>query len=169
MIDSSRPSCNDQAMEHRELIELAIALSQKGVDAADGGPFGAVVAREGEVISEGWNHVLSGHDPTAHAEIVAIRAAARTLGSFSLAGCVLYSSCEPCPMCLGATYWARIDHIYYANTRADAAAIGFDDQLIYDELSLPTADRSLPATHLQVASAELPMRAWSADAKKISY
>lgn len=156
-------------MEHRELMEQAIALSQEGMRLGDGGPFGAVVARRGEVIAEGWNRVLSSHDPTAHAEVVAIRAAAKSLGSFSLDGCVLYSSCEPCPMCLAATYWARIEHVYFANTRADAAAIGFDDQFFYDELSRPVSDRSLPMTHMEVAGAALPMQAWREDTKKITY
>lgn len=156
-------------MEHRELIESTIALSKKGVQLADGGPFGALVARAGEVIAEGWNRVLSSHDPTAHAEIVAIRAATKALGSFSLSGCVLYSSCEPCPMCLAATYWARIDHVYYANTRADAAAIGFDDQFFYDELMRPASDRSLPTTRLEVAGAVLPMSEWQQDPNKTCY
>ena len=128
-----------------------------------------MVARRGEVIAEGWHCVLSSHDPTAHAEIVAIRAAATALDSFSLKGCVLYSSCEPCPMCLAATYWARIDHIYYANTRADAAAIGFDDQFFYDEVSRLPAERTLPTTRLDVEGASLPMRAWRDDPGKTSY
>lgn len=168
-IDSHRSTCNAQAMEHRELIESTIALSKKGVQLADGGPFGALVARAGEVIAEGWNRVLSSHDPTAHAEIVVIRAATKALGSFSLSGCVLYSSCEPCPMCLAATYWARIDHVYYANTRADAAAIGFDDQFFYDELMRPASDRSLPTTRLEVAGAVLPMSEWRQDPNKTCY
>ena len=156
-------------MEHRALIQRAVALSKEGIDRGDGGPFGAVVARQGEVIAEGWNCVLVNCDPTAHAEIVALRAAAKSLASFSLAGCVLYSSCEPCPMCLAAAYWARIEHVYFANTRADAAAIGFDDQFFYGQLSQPASERSLPTTRLDVVGAALPMRAWHEDSDKISY
>ncbi len=156
-------------MEHRELIARTIALSEEGIRRADGGPFGALVARGGEVVAEGWNCVPSSHDPTAHAEIVALRAAAKSLASFSLQGCVLYSSCEPCPMCLAASYWARIEHIYYANTRADAAAIGFDDQFFYDELLRPIGERSLPLTRLEVARAAAPMREWEEGSQKIPY
>lgn len=147
----------------------AVALSEEGIGRADGGPFGALVARGGVVVAEGWNRVPASHDPTAHAEIVAIRAAAESLGSFSLAGCVLYSSCEPCPMCLAASYWARIDHIYYANTRSDAAAIGFDDQFFYDELARPISQRRLPLTRLEVDRAALPMHNWNEDPEKIRY
>jgi len=151
------------------LIARAIALSEEGVGRAEGGPFGAVIARDGEVVAEGWNRVLASRDPTAHAEIVAIRAAARSLDSFSLAGCVLYTSCEPCPMCLAASYWARIDHVYFANSRSDAAAIGFDDQFFYDELARPTSQRSLPLTRLEVDGAGAIMRQWSDDSEKLRY
>lgn len=168
-IDSRGSTCNAHAMEHRALIERAVALSKAGMDRGDGGPFGAVVARQGEVIAESWNRVLSNCDPTAHAEIEALRAAAKYLDSFSLQGCVLYSSCEPCPMCLAAACWARIEHVYFANTRADAAAIGFDDQFFYDELSKPARERSLPTTRLDVPDAGLAMRAWHEDASKICY
>jgi guanine deaminase len=156
-------------MEHRELIARAIALSEEGMSRAEGGPFGALVARDGEVLAEGWNRVPASNDPTAHAEIVAIRAAAKSLGTFSLAGCVLYSSCEPCPMCLAASYWARVDHVYYANTRSDAAEIGFDDQFFYDELSLPGSERSLPLTRVMVDGAATPMRNWSDDPGNVRY
>ncbi len=162
-------SCKASAMEHRDLIARAIALSEAGISRADGGPFGALVARSGEVVAEGWNCVPSSHDPTAHAEIVAIRAAAQALGSFSLEGCVLYCSCEPCPMCLAASYWARIDHVYYANTRSDAAAIGFDDQFFYDELARPIPERSLPLTRLAVDRSRVPMREWNDDPEKVRY
>ena len=156
-------------MEHRELIARAIALSEEAVGRAEGGPFGALVARDGEVVAEGWNRVLASRDPTAHAEIVAIRGAARSLDSFSLAGCVLYTSCEPCPMCLAACYWARIDRVYYANSRSDAAAIGFDDQLFYDELTRPISQRSLPLTRLEVDRAAVAMQQWSDDHEKVRY
>jgi guanine deaminase len=156
-------------MEHRDLIARAIALSAEGIGRVDGGPFGALVARGGEVVAEGWNRVPSSHDPTAHAEIVAIRAAAQSLGSFSLEGCVLYCSCEPCPMCLAASYWARIDHVYYANTRSDAAAIGFDDQFFYDELARPISERSLPLTRLEVDRSLVSMHEWNEDPEKVRY
>ena len=121
---------NDQLM--REAIRLSIENVANG-----GGPFGAVIARGGEIIATGVNRVTASNDPTAHAEVSAIRRAARVLGTFNLSGCEIFTSCEPCPMCLGAIYWARLDRIYYANTKADAAAAGFDDSFIYDELALP--------------------------------
>lgn len=127
-----------------EFIRRAIELSAEHMRAKDGGPFGAVVTRGGKIISTGWNKVTSSNDPTAHAEIVAIRAAAAQLGSFVLEGCVLYSSCEPCPMCLAAAYWARVERIVYAGTRQDAAAAGFDDDFLYRELPLAPAQRQLP-------------------------
>src|SRR5690348_6993442 len=126
------------------LMRRAIALSAEKMAAGCGGPFGAIIARGGEVIASGWNQVTSANDPTAHAEIVAIREACRTLDSFSLTGCEIYTSCEPCPMCLGAIYWARLDRVYYANTRADAAAIGFDDARIYQEFQAGIDDRLVP-------------------------
>jgi tRNA(Arg) A34 adenosine deaminase TadA len=123
-------------------------MAAEHMRAGDGGPFGAVIARGGEVIANGWNKVTSTNDPTAHAEVTAIRAAAAQLGTFSLQGCVLYSSCEPCPMCLGAAYWARVDRIVFAGTRADAALAGFDDEELYRELALPLASRRVPMEQL---------------------
>jgi guanine deaminase len=125
-------------------LRRAIALSRERMAAGLGGPFGAVVACGSEVLAEGWNQVTSACDPTAHAEIVALRAAAARRQDFSLAGCVLYSSCEPCPMCLAAAYWARIERVVYAATRADAAAAGFDDAFLYEELAKPPGQRRLP-------------------------
>jgi tRNA(Arg) A34 adenosine deaminase TadA len=127
-----------------EFMHVAIALAAQHMRARDGGPFGAVVARGTEIVARGWNKVTSTNDPTAHAEITAIRAAAAFLGSFQLRGCVLYTSCEPCPMCLGAAYWARLERLVFAATRADAAAAGFDDTEIYGELSRPLHTRKLP-------------------------
>ena len=127
---------------------MAIALAAQHMRARDGGPFGAVVARGGEIIARGWNKVTSTNDPTAHAEMTAIRAAAAALGSFQLRGCVLYTSCEPCPMCLGAAYWARVARIVYAGTRVDAAKAGFDDEELYQELTLPNAERKVPIQQL---------------------
>ncbi|MBM3540264.1 MAG: nucleoside deaminase, partial [Alphaproteobacteria bacterium] len=118
-------------------MRRAIALSRERSATGEGGPFGAVVVRDGTIISEGWNQVVGGNDPTAHAEIVAIRRACAHRGSFSLDGCEIYTSCEPCPMCLAAILWARIGRIYYANTRVDAAAIGFDDDYFYREVAKP--------------------------------
>lgn len=127
-----------------DFLRIAIELAAQHMRAKDGGPFGAIITRGAETIAQGWNEVTSINDPTAHAEITAIRAAARTAGSFQLRGCVLYSSCEPCPMCLGAAYWARLDRIVFAGTRADASAAGFDDAEIYAELSRPPLERKLP-------------------------
>jgi guanine deaminase len=125
-------------------LQRAIDLSLQYMQANVGGPFGAVIVRGDQLVAEGWNQVTSSVDPTAHAEVVAIRHACKALGNFSLAGCVLYTSCEPCPMCLAAAYWARIDRIVFAAGRNDAAAIGFDDAFIYDQLPLPIDARSLP-------------------------
>ena len=124
-------------MKKEELMRKAIELSIENV-ANGGGPFGAVIAKDGEIIATGANRVTSQCDPTAHAEVSAIRAAASKLGTFNLSGCEIYTSCEPCPMCLGAIYWARLDKMYYANNKTDAKNIGFDDSFIYDELSLKT-------------------------------
>jgi len=120
--------------QDEQFMQRAIALAQQGIDAGAGGPFGAVIVKDDEVIGEGYNQVTSTNDPTAHAEVVAIRNACRNLNSFQLDGCVLYTSCEPCPMCLGAIYWARPARVFYAATREDAAKIGFDDQFIYEEI-----------------------------------
>ncbi len=143
------------------LLRRAIALAVRHVRLHHGGPFGAIVAREGKVIAAGWNQVTSAHDPTAHAEIVAIRKGARRLGTHELIGCTLYSSCEPCPMCLAAAYWARLDRIVFAATRADAARAGFDDERLYGELPLPIAERSLPTSHLDLESAATPFEVWA--------
>ncbi len=142
-------------------MRAAIAAAETGMRGARGGPFGAVVVRAGEIIATGCNEVTSSGDPTAHAEIVAIRSAARTLRTFTLAGCSIYASCEPCPMCLGAIYWARLDRLYFACTRADAAAVGFDDDHLYRELPLPLGERSLPTTPLLHDEAWNMMRAWT--------
>jgi guanine deaminase len=126
-----------------DLMKVAIELAAEHMRARDGGPFGAVIARGDEIIARGWNRVTSTNDPTAHAEITAIRAAGLAMGSFQLGGCVLYTSCEPCPMCLGAAYWARLDRIVFAGTRADAASAGFDDAELYQEMALPIVSRKM--------------------------
>lgn len=149
----------------RAAIELAAQHSQR----RDGGPFGAVVVREGTVLSRGWNEVTSANDPTAHAEVMAIRAACRELSDFRLAGCVLYASCEPCPMCLAAAYWARIDRLVYAATRDDAAAVGFDDSRLYVELAQSPEGRQLRFTQLLRAEAVAMMERWNTMADKVRY
>ena len=129
--------------QDKEFMRRAIALAQAGIDRNAGGPFGAIVVRDGEIIGEGSNQVTSTNDPTAHAEVVAIRNACQNLNSFQLDDCVIYTSCEPCPMCLGAIYWARPKQMFFACTREDAAEIGFDDHFIYDEIELPIEDRHI--------------------------
>jgi tRNA(Arg) A34 adenosine deaminase TadA len=132
------------AMTREEkFMQEAIRLSLVGIQQNQGGPFGCVIVKGDEIIGRGWNQVLTTNDPTAHAEIVAIRDACKNLGSFHLEGCELYTSCEPCPMCLGAIYWAQLKMIYFANTRNDADAIGFNDSFIYDELALPNENRNV--------------------------
>ncbi|WP_293058123.1 MULTISPECIES: nucleoside deaminase [unclassified Moorena] len=147
----------------------AIALSVISVRSGKGGPFGAVVVKDGEIIAKAHNQVTSTNDPTAHAEIVAIRDACKVLQTFQLTGCELYTSCEPCPMCLGAIYWARLDKVYYANTKADAAQIGFDDQFIYEELDLPISDRKLPIIQLMRDEALRAFQEWQDKTDKVEY
>ena len=155
-------------MTPTELMRRAIALSLDSVRTG-GGPFGALIARDGVILAEGSNRVTPDRDPTAHAEIVAIRAACTTLGSFGLQGCEIYTSCEPCPMCLGAIYWARLARIHYANDRTDAAAIGFDDAALYREVAVPPAARTLPMTRLLAAEARAAFEAWAAKPDKTPY
>ena len=150
-------------------MRRAIALSRRGMEGGAGGPFGAVVVKDGRVIAEGWNQVTSTNDPTAHAEVVAIRRACTALGRFDLRGAVLYTSCEPCPMCLSAAYWARLDAVVYGNARDDAAAIGFDDQFLYDEVTKPLEARSLPIRRLLAAEALEVFAAWAEKPDKVPY
>ena len=149
----------------REAIRLSIEKMRGG----NGGPFGAVVARDNTIIGRGWNQVTSANDPTAHAEVIAIREACRTLGDFRLNGCVLYASCEPCPMCLSAIYWARLDRLCFACTRDDAAKDGFDDALIYREVALSPGQRSLPSVQLLREEALVGFTEWRAKADKVLY
>jgi len=144
----------------REFLERAIELARIGLKTAGGGPFGAVVVRNGQIVAEGFNQVTGSHDPTAHAEVTAIRAACQALQSFTLAGCEIYSSCEPCPMCLSAIYWARLDRLFYAATRGDAADIGFDDAFLYAEIPLSPAERRLPSVHALHEEARAAMLPW---------
>ncbi|MCD7925613.1 MAG: nucleoside deaminase [Bacteroides sp.] len=155
-------------MKKEELMRKAIELSIENV-ANGGGPFGAVIAKDGEIIATGVNRVTSQCDPTAHAEVSAIRAAATKLGTFNLSGCEIYTSCEPCPMCLGAIYWTRLDKMYYANNKTDAKNIGFDDSFIYDELSLQPSARKLPAEILLPEEAIKAFQQWMEKADKVEY
>lgn len=155
-------------MNKEELMRRAIALSEKSVQTG-GGPFGAVIAKDGEVIAEASNTVTIEHDPTAHAEVNAIRKATQKMGTFNLAGCDIYTSCEPCPMCLGAIYWAHLDHIYYANNRKDAARIGFDDDFIYQEIALKPADRKKKMHILLPDEARKAFDMWQQSDSKTAY
>ena len=152
-----------------KFLREAIRLSREKMEVGEGGPFGAVVVRNGEIVGRGWNRVTSANDPTAHAEVEAIRRACAALGTFSLAGCELYASCEPCPMCLAAIYWARLDALYFAGARADAADAGFDDELLYEEVSKPWKTRALPAEQHLRAAARAVFNAWKEKADKVPY
>lgn len=156
-------------MQDREFMKQAIELSRQGMDGNIGGPFGAVIVKDDQVIATGNNAVTSTNDPTAHAEVTAIRTACQKLSTYDLSDCTLYTSCEPCPMCLGAIYWARIKTVYYANTREDAADIGFDDSYIYDELSKPMSERTITFTRLGQDEARQVFHAWSTKSDKTPY
>ena len=149
-------------------MRRAIALSEESVKNG-GGPFGAVIARKGEIIAEAANRVTLDHDPTAHAEVSAIRLASSKLGTFNLSGCDIYTSCEPCPMCLGAIYWARLDNVYYANNREDAANIGFDDDFIYHEMALKPSERSKSMELLLPNEAINAFKMWEEKVEKTEY
>lgn len=155
-------------MTAKELMLEAIRLSENNVRNG-GGPFGAVIAKDGEIVATGVNRVTADCDPTAHAEVNAIRAACARLGTFDLSGCELYSSCEPCPMCLGAIYWAHLDKLYYGNDKKDAAGIGFDDAFIYRELDLKPEDRALKSERLLPEKAIGAFRQWAGKADKVEY
>ena len=155
-------------MTKQELMQRAIDLAVENVRNG-GGPFGAVIARGGEIVAEGVNRVTSQHDPTAHAEVQAIRKTCSELNTFDLTGLDIYASCEPCPMCLGAIYWAHLDHLYFAGTKDDAARIGFDDAFIYKELPLPIQERKLPTEAMMNAEAQAPFVAWQEKDDKVEY
>ena len=147
----------------------AIQLSLDNVLSGQGGPFGAVVVKDGSIVAEGVNRVTATNDPTAHAEVVAIRSACAKLGTFVLKGCEIYTSCEPCPMCLGAIYWAHISRIYFGNVAAEASKIGFDDSFIYDEFAQPLSQRSIPIVQMMHEQAVSAFRAWQERPNKIPY
>ncbi len=157
------------SLPNPEFLRRAIALATDNVASGKGGPFGAVVVRDGKIVGEGANSVTATSDPTAHGEVNAIRAACRALGTFTLAGCELYTSCEPCPMCLAASYWARLDAIYYGCSAADAARAGFDDAYLYGEMTKPIPDRTLPSIQLLADEAWASFAAWLASPSKIEY
>lgn len=147
----------------------AIALAVENARSGHGGPFGALVVKDGRVVGEGVNCVTSSNDPTAHAEVVAIRAACESLGTFQLDGCDLYTTCEPCPMCLGAIYWARPGRVYFASTAADAAAAGFDDAFIYEQIAMPLAERKIPFLGMMREESLECFRVWGEKADRVKY
>lgn len=153
----------------KEFMREAGELSRANIKEKNGGPFAAVIVKDGKIIARGTNKVTSSNDPTAHAEVIAIREACTVLDSYQLTGCDLYTSCEPCPMCLGAIYWARPDHVYFANTRDDAAHIGFDDLFIYEEIRKNNADRKIPMIRVEDEAAAAAFRDWIAMKDKIRY
>ncbi len=156
-------------MTHKDFMREAIRLAKEGMHNGIGGPFGAVVVKNGKIIGKGNNRVASSNDPTAHAEVVAIRDACKNLNHFQLDGCVLYTSCEPCPMCLGAIYWARPEKIFFACTKADAAAINFDDDFIYKEMDAPLPERKIPAIELLREEGLKAFKDWMEKEDKIVY
>lgn len=166
--EAQEPEKESTIMTPQELMQLAIRLSEENVEQG-GGPFGAVIARNGEVIATGTNRVTADCDPTAHAEVSAIRAAARKLGNFDLSGCEIYTSCEPCPMCLGAIYWAHLDRMYYGNDKHDAARIGFDDAFIYEELDRDPSQRRLRMQELLPEEAYRAFEMWEKKSDKVEY
>jgi guanine deaminase len=157
------------AMEHEKWMQEAVNLSVEGVKRGEGGPFGAIVVKDGQIVGRGNNRVTTTNDPTAHAEVVAIRDACKNLETFQLNGCVVYTSCEPCPMCLGAIYWARPDRVFFGCTKADAAASGFDDQFIYDEIEKEFGERKIQFEQVGQSLAIKAFEIWDAKSDRIDY
>ena len=155
--------------KHKEFMREAIALSKYNVENGLGGPFGAVIVKDGVIIAKSANTVTTTNDPTAHAEVATIRLACQALNTFTLEGCIIYTSCEPCPMCLGAIYWARLDKMYYANTKKDAADIGFDDAFIYEEIDLSPENRKLKSENIMNEEGLEAFKMWTATRNKIEY
>lgn len=156
-------------MMNKQFLQQAIDIATSNVGKQNGGPYGAVIVKNGEVIAGSGNCVTAHNDPTAHAEIMAIRQACVALNDFQLTDCVLYTSCEPCPMCLGAIYWARLAKVYFACNRQDAAKAGFDDSFIYDEILLEVNKRHIPMHHLELANADQPFVDWNKQNNKVRY
>ena len=169
MTDATPDAATDDVARDRVHLERAVELGRAGMQAREGGPFGAVIVRDGTVLAEGWNRVTSTLDPTAHAEVVALRRATSVVGHFELGGATVYASGEPCPMCWAACRWARVARIVYANERSMAADIGFDDQFLYDELATPPADHDVPLVHLPLAAGRELYEAWAADPTLVRY
>ncbi|TRY18740.1 nucleoside deaminase [Tessaracoccus rhinocerotis] len=163
------PAATAEDAEHARHLQHAVTLAARGLDDDAGGPFGAVVVLDGEVVAEGWNQVTSTKDPTAHAEIVAIREACAKLADFQLHRAVVYASCEPCPMCLGAIYWARPSAVFFATTKHDAERAGFSDAFIYEEIDLPHAERSIPFHRIEVEGGTDVFDAWLAKHDRTRY
>jgi len=155
--------------EQKEFMRKAIEMADNGMQSGKGGPFGAIVVKDGKIVATGCNQVTSTNDPTAHAEVVAIRNACTALNSFQLDDCDIYTSCEPCPMCLGAIYWARPNRVFYANTKVDAAKIDFDDQFIYDELEQPLGERQIPFIQILRDEALSSFNNWAAKTDRVEY
>jgi len=155
--------------DKEQFMEMAIKMAENNIKEQKGGPFGALVVKDGVVVGRGSNHVTSDNDPTAHAEVVAIRDACKNLNTFNLEGCEIYASCEPCPMCLGAIYWARLGKLYYAGTKDDAANANFDDSFIYKEFELPKEERSIPSSQLMRNKAVQVFEKWNENEEKIEY
>lgn len=158
-----------ELQEHKHFLKRAVELAAQNMNTGKGGPFGAVVVRNGEIIAEGFNQVTSANDPTCHAEVDAIRKACQKLGTFELKDCVIYSSCEPCPMCLGAIYWARPKALFFAADRFTAAKYGFDDEFIYKEVPLPMEQRSLKTYCIDLENKNKPFEEWNDKTDKIAY
>ena len=156
-------------MYEKKFMDEAIRLAKENVKNGSGGPFGAVVVKDGEIVAACGNSVTPSNDPTAHAEVNAIREACRKLGTYQLEGCEVYASCEPCPMCLGAIYWARPSKVYYASTKEDAADAGFDDSFIYKEITMPEAERSIPFLKVEEKEAGEEFRMWTTSVEKVEY
>jgi len=154
---------------HKQMMNEAVRLSQDMMRQDIGGPFGAVIVKDGEIVARGWNKVTSANDPTAHAEVTAIRIACQELDTYDLSGYDIYTSCEPCPMCLAAIYWASLDNIYYANTREEAAEIGFDDEFLYHEVATPLEERSKPTVKIESPEARAVFAEWTEKADKKEY
>lgn len=152
-----------------KFMDEAVRVSKKYMELGEGGPFGCVVVKDGKIVGVGWNQVLASGDPTAHAEVTAIRDACKNLNTYQLTGCDLYTTCEPCPMCLGAIYWARPDKVYYANTRQDAATIGFDDAFIYKEIGLQPDQRKIPMVPVDKRKAFKVFQQWAGKKDKVVY
>ncbi|MDA1475827.1 nucleoside deaminase [Bacillus changyiensis] len=156
-------------MNHETYLQRAIELAVEGVKSGTGGPFGAVIVKDGTILAEAQNNVTTSNDPTAHAEVTAIRKACEAIGDYQLSDCILYTSCEPCPMCLGAIYWARPKEVYFASQHSDAASAGFDDSYIYEEITKHQSERKIPFYKIEVTDKLKPFQTWVNTEQKIEY